>query len=89
MSRFRGADHFIYNGGDSFIGIAYLWEKLYFSVSHWDSALVIDYDPTFMNRFTHYCLVYDEGVVKAYIDGIFIDQKEQEISISRDGFGLA
>ena len=80
---------YICNGGDSFIGIAHLWDKLYFSVSHWDSALVIDYDPTFMNTFTHYCLVFDDGLVKAYINGISIDQKEQNISISRDGFGLA
>ncbi len=37
----------------------------------------------------HYCLVFEDGMLKAYINGQLTGEKEQELEVSRDEFGLA
>lgn len=80
---------FIFNGGNSWIGIGYLNETLTFSAGYWKNCLELPYEQEYRNKFMHYCLVFDDGMVKAYINGQLAGEKEQELEVSRDEFGLA
>ncbi len=80
---------FIFNGGDSWIGIGYLDETLTFSAGYWKNCLELPYEQEYRNKFMHYCLVFEDGMLKAYINGQLTGEKEQELEVSRDEFGLA
>lgn len=40
-------------------------------------GLRVPYSDTYTNHFVHYCLVYDSGTVKGYINGALVGQKAQ------------
>lgn len=80
-----GAEHYISFRDDLFgvpyAGIAHAGygDEIHFQVgvTSTNAAIILPYQQSYTNNWVHYCLVYDQGMMKAYINGILLGQKTQ------------
>ncbi len=67
--------------GIPYAGIAHATstDSIYFDVGAAvdNPALKAPFSDTYLNHFVHYCLVYDRGTLRGYVNGVSIGQKAQ------------
>ena len=79
-----------YNHGEAYIwygdhtsghiGISHLYSNVEFSVG--DANISMPFDDDYLNSWINYCITFDNGILKAFKDGVFLDSDTGTINIT-------